>query len=503
MVKLQSSKLSLWVRIPLPLFVTPFMWRFIINIFFFLKNVFLQNRRLFMLLSLLLDWLIATFKVDILDAEGSDDEFLRTESSRYILFKGLYWSLIDFFFLYITSKNFSLYVRNNTTLYTTKKADQLSNNNFLRFNNSTTVKNNKQLFLYGLQSLWCHMRMWLLPISIIVLFVYYSFFIKSLPFSKVFFSYLLLGNMFYLLISGFVFFIKKYQYRLYTSSIQRFWRRSLIIFWAIEASLFSVFIYLIFNASQEPVHVYDNIQIYKTHFYSWRYFFAKIMLSTLLIVLTYMLLLSLKWNTFTKSNNIVFFITIILLYISWLEFYQLFHLMNCYGTSNWVYDFTEHLWNLELEFKRTRIVNHYVTIGLIAKFWHVVFAVVFWIFFILRCLESSRYRYPLLVANLQNFVIIYIMSWLYMYPWFKYTARKALDVPYFWFFVNNRRFGFYLFFNDIKLYSWALFDFFSQTFSYKGFTSKPFYYWHNSSIFLDNTQFRKHNIRDLFIRDLS
>jgi len=29
-----------------------------------------------------------------------------------------------------------------------------------------------------------------------------------------------------------------------------------------------VFVYLIFNASQEPVHVYDNIQIYKTHFYS-------------------------------------------------------------------------------------------------------------------------------------------------------------------------------------------------------------------------------------------
>ena len=74
--------------------------------------------------------------------------------------------------------------------------------------------------------------------------------------------------MFYLLFSGFVFFIKKYQYRLYTSVIQRFWRRTLIIFWAIEGSLFTCFVYLIFNASQEPVHVYDNIQIYKTHFYS-------------------------------------------------------------------------------------------------------------------------------------------------------------------------------------------------------------------------------------------
>ena len=87
-----------------------------------------------------------------------------------------------------------------------------------------------------------------------------------------------------------------------------------------------------------------------------------------MIVLTYLLLLSLKWNTFTKSNNLVLGITLILLYVAWLEFYQLFHLMNCYGNAHWFYDFNEHLWNLELEFKRTRIVNHYVTIGLVAKF---------------------------------------------------------------------------------------------------------------------------------------
>ena len=502
MVKLQSSKLSLWVRIPLPLFYILFMRSFTHSLLYFFKVVFLQNKQVYSLCFILLNWFLVTFCVSTLVVEESNTDFLKIENSKITLHKGLHWVIIDILLLYFLSNRFFYKNQNGVNAFTLKKTEQLLNNKFLLSNSTATAVNNKQIFLYGLQSMWNHMRMWILPISILLLFVYYSFFIKSLPFSKVVFSYLLLGNMFYLFVSGFVFFIKKYQYRLYTSAIQRFWRRSLIIFWIIEASLFSVFIYLIFNASQEPVHVYDNIQIYKTHFYSWRYFFVKIMLSTILIVLTYMLLLSLKWNTFTKTNNIVFFITIILLYISWLEFYQLFHLMNCYGTANWVYDFTEHLWNLELEFKRTRIVNHYVTIGLVAKFWHVVFAVVFWVFFILRGLESSRYRYPLLVANLQNFLIIYIMSWLYMYPWFKYTARKVMDVPYFWFFVNNRRFGFFLFFNDIKLYSWALFDFFEQTPFSKRFNIKTFFYWHNSSNFLNNTQFRKHNIRDVFVRDL-
>jgi hypothetical protein len=139
---------------------------------------------------------------------------------------------------------------------------------FYSFNNNINILSTKQLSYYGIKSIFNHSGVWLLPLLICFCFIYYSFFLKSLPFSKIFAGYIILGNMFYLLISGFVFFYKKYQYRLYTSAIQRFWRRTLIIFWAIEGSLFICFVYLIFNASQEPLHVYDNIQIYKTHFYS-------------------------------------------------------------------------------------------------------------------------------------------------------------------------------------------------------------------------------------------
>ncbi len=469
----------------------------------FLKKTIEQNKQINNLILLILDWLLIVFRVSRLEKPEADLSVLNTTREKQLLTTGLFFLVIDYTYMYLSS--LYLYINNyrNTSLVDVK-TQQLDNNNFYKFNNKTNIHSTQQLFLYGLKSVWKHLRLWLLPLVFFVGFVYYSFYLRSLPFSKIFAGYILLGNMFYLLISGFVFFIKKYQYRLYTSAIQRFWRRTLIIFWAIEASLFICFIYLIFNANQEPVHMYDNVQIYKTHFYSWRFFLIKIILSTLLIVFTYMLLLSVKWNTFTKTNNLVLFITVILLYIAWLEFYQLFHLMNCYGTANWVYDFSEHLWNLELEFKRTRIVNHYVTIGLIAKFWHVVFAVVFWVFFILRGLESSRFRYPLLSANLQNFLIIYIMSWLYMYPWFKYTTRKALDMPYYWFFVNNRKLGVFLFFNDIKLYFWGLLDFVTGFDRFNFFFKKsPFFYWHESSLFVGNTQFRKHNIRDLFIRSIN
>ena len=468
-----------------------------------IKKIITQNTHINNLLSLFVNWLLILFRLPKQEKIESDSSVINTIKEKYVLNKNVFLLLLDYIYLYVSS--FFCYFRGfKKTSLLEDKVKQLDNVSFYRFNNKNSMLSIQQLFLFGLRSIWKHLRYWILPILLFVGFVYYSFFLKSLPFSKIFAGYLLLGNMFYLLISGFVFFIKKYQYRLYTSVIQRFWRRTLVIFWAIEGTLFTCFVYLIFNASQEPIYVYDNIQIYKTHFYSWRFFLIKIILSSLLIIFTYMLLLSVKYNTFTKINNLVLVITVLLLYIAWLEFYQLFHLMNCYGTTSWVYDFSEHLWNLELEFKRTRIVNHYVTIGLVAKFWHIVFAVVFWIFFILRGLESSRIRYPLLSANLQNFLIIYFMSWLYMYPWFKYSSRKALDMPYFWFFINNRKLGIFLFFNDIKLYWWGLLDSVFYLDWYTTYFKKlSFHYWNASSLNIGSTHFRKHNIRDLFIRNIS
>ena len=238
-----------------------------------------------------------------------------------------------------------------------------------------------------------------------VTIVYYCLVVKMLPFTKIIFAWFLLTMFFYWLISGFVFFFKKYQFRYFTSSIQRFWRRSYVIFWAIEGFLFCIFIYLTLNANQEPVFMYDESQVYKTHLFSWRYFLIKIFPSTLLIIFSYFILLSLKWNVFSKSNFLCLLVTALLGFILWQEFYQFFHVMAFYGNLAWVYDVEEHLWNLEVEFRRTRITNHYVTICLVAKFWHLVFVVVFWMFFVLRCLEHGRIRYPLFSANFQNFII--------------------------------------------------------------------------------------------------
>jgi hypothetical protein len=236
--------------------------------------------------------------------------------------------------------------------------------------------------------------------------------------------------------------------------------------------------------------------------FSWKLFLLKLFPLTLLIIFTYFLLLSLKWNTFSKTNYLCLLITLLLFYTLWMEFYQFFHVISHYGNLSWVYDIEEHLWNLEAEFKRTRVSNHFVSICFMAKFWHVVFVFVFWMFFIFRGLEISRLRYPLLSANFQNFIIIYILGWIYMYPWIKYGVKKFLEMPYFWFYVNNRRLLVYMFFNDLKIFYYSIFEtirnnlFSPYNFNKFLFNKHAFYYWNESSVFTGYTQYRKNFIRE-------
>jgi len=295
-----------------------------------------------------------------------------------------------------------------------------------RSNFRGSLNSSKKNFLVGFIFFVKHLKFWVLPLVLFLVFFYFSIYMRSISFLKLLFAWFLVLNVGYWLISGFVFFIKKYKYNRFTSAIQRFWRRSFIIFWLIESSLFVVFIYLLFNASQEQVFAFDLIQLNKTRLYSWKFFIYKSFFVVLIIIMSYFVLVCAKWNTFSKLIIIVFAITATLTYVFWLEFYQFFYVLNWYGEISWFFDSEDKVWYAESVFKRARIVNHYTTICVIAKFWHIVFIYLFWVFFVLRSLEQKKISYILLSANLQNFIILYIMNWLLMYPWFKFIFRKFL-----------------------------------------------------------------------------
>lgn len=406
------------------------------------------------------------------------------------------YTLFDFAIISILSINDYLNKYTNTTRWS-NRVHQLVNFKY-ELSYSSKLSNISLVFMSAFSYMWSGLRYWIIGIVLALVAFYFLMYIRLLPFTKIVLEILLIAMFLYWLVSGFVFFIKKYQYSKFTSVIQRFWKRSYILFWMLETVVFLIFFYLTLNASEEPVYMYDQMKLFKTHLFSWRWFLVKLIPSIFLILIGYYILLNMRWGLFFKQSTVIFLMTLVLILIVWLEFYQFFHIVNWYANFNWVYDYDEFLWSLEIEGRRTRLANNYAALCLMAKFWHLIFIFVFWVFFILRINEIERIRYTLLAANLQNFIILYIMSWLYMYPWLKFLGRKYLDISYYWFFSNFRDLGVRIFFNDLYLFILGLTNWLSLTIVNFNFSTGLFYYWIGSSSTTGYTSFIKNGLLQSF-----
>ena len=280
-----------------------------------------------------------------------------------------------------------------------------------------------------------------------VLFLYVQLALEVLPLAKIFFTWCSVFFFLYLLLSGFVFFLKRYNFSKFTTIISRFWKRSFNIFWLLEGFVFACFIYLTFNSSSEVLYFYDYQALFKTHLFSFRIFFFKLLLITAIITFTYFLLGSFEFLKPAVVSFYILLISVMLLYTTWTEFTQFFHFINFCDYFTWNYNADSYEWVLENEFRKTRIVNNYVLVCVVAKFWHLIIIVLIWFFSANRILENSDSRKYLLGANLQNFIILYLLNWIAMYPWFKYIIRKYLSISYLWFCAQFRERFFSNFFN--------------------------------------------------------
>ena len=439
--------------------------------------------------------------------EAFKDEFSKIfVKEKYIslllernIFNIYFFSVLKFQYLFSNFENF----RVNYRLNFFKKGF------YMLYDQLGTPKNvflkNLTFFLSGWKYLISFFSKWVLPLSFLIIFVYFSLIIKSLPFNKVLFVWLSLFMVFYWLVSGFVFFFKKYQYAKFTSVVQRFWKRSLILFWLIEGGLLFVFIFLTLNSNNYLYNVVDQTQIFKTHLFSWKVFLLKIFPVTFLLLITYLFLLNNKWQPLNKNLILLSTITFLLLYITWIEFYQFYHVMSYYNNLNWGYEAGDKFWMIKIDLRKTSQTNHLVSLLLILKFWHVLFILSMWIFFVLRSDESERSRYPLISANFLNFVMLYVLTWIYMYPWFKWFFRRYLTYSYKWFYQNNRSLSLRLFFTDLRLLFLGFSDFRGILTYYTPmptFVTSLFFNWKTSNHSLGFVDFNKKFVSASILKDI-
>jgi hypothetical protein len=95
--------------------------------------------------------------------------------------------------------------------------------------------------------------------------------------------------------------------------------------------LISVFLFLTVNASQEPIYMYDQISVYKSHLFSWRWFIPKLIPWVLLTFLGIYIQAMVRWSSIGRQSPIILLTTVLVVYIFLVEFYQFYHVVSFYG----------------------------------------------------------------------------------------------------------------------------------------------------------------------------
>lgn len=276
-------------------------------------------------------------------------------------------------------------------------------------------------------------------------------FINKLFFAVNIIQMFFLFSFVYLLISGFLYFLKIYQYSKYTASIQRFWRRLFNIFWLSELSWFLVFIYCILTASHEPIH-YEERFLYKTQYLSSWFTLIIGNINTLLVIITLYCLLYFKLtNNYIQNNLLVVFIFIFILSFFFFEVYQFAYNIIYITEPGFLFNYTHNIFELNFDFSRFRPKVAVFMLTMIVKFWHCVFIVGSFFILLIKVSETKVLSLSFLSMSVQNFIIFYIMLFLVSIGWFKYIAKSYLRYFWYWFFMLPLKESYYIIFNNILI----------------------------------------------------
>lgn len=246
-----------------------------------------------------------------------------------------------------------------------------------------------------------------------------------------------LGFFFLWLMSGFNFFIKRYKNGKFTSSIQRFWKRTNAYFWLVEGFLFTLFFYYYVNSSQEPLYTYDESNLNQVFLPNLVAFFFTILVLLFIIFYSYYLILNIP--TMSSKQQILHLVvnSILMIYVFLLESYQFYYLVNTFYEISWDYLEEFKLWSLEFENPKIRVKTQYLTLALIAKYWHFIFIFFTWLFLLYKSYERKKIYYPIFGFLIQNCIILLLLNILFCVQWVKWIIRRYYDTVYYWFFTDT------------------------------------------------------------------
>jgi hypothetical protein len=322
----------------------------------------------------------------------------------------------------------------------------------------------------------------IIAVVLMVVYFLYTIFFFKIQFLKQLSVWFVIGMIYFWLMSGFNFFLKRYQYGKFTSQIQRFWKRTNTCFWLIEGFLILLFFYYYLNSSQEPLYMYDYSALNQEFLVPLHAIGTNIILLSLVIYFMYFTLLRINSNSWTQLNVYLTIISSFIFFSFFIETYQFYYVVSTFNERLWVFNEEENLWSIDIENPILRTKHQYLLVCLIAKYWHFLFIFLSWVFFLIKSFERKKITYVLFGANLQNMIILYILNFACYLQWFKWIYRRFFDLPYTWFFINvDNKFLFRLFF-EIKLFVLNFFNFNTNLSSFQTVVYKSLNLWNVDSL---------------------
>jgi len=290
----------------------------------------------------------------------------------------------------------------------------------------------------------------LLPLIITFFLFVYTIIYFQVNFWRQLATWLIIGLLFFWLISGFNFFLKRYSFGKFTSAITRFWKRTNIYFWLVEGFLFTLFFYYYLNSSQEPCYMLDSSSLNQSYLPN----LSNIYINSFILIATiaYYYYWTLNFPNFTVQQTIfsVLIITVYFLYTYIIESYQFYYTITLFFETIWNYLHEFNVWIQEYESPRLRVKHQYLILALIAKYWHFIFIFISWVFFALKIFEQKRSFYTHSGVNLQNLFILFWLNFLVVVQWFKWVERRFLDSSYYWFFTDSNYLFYFSFLSEFN-----------------------------------------------------
>lgn len=246
-----------------------------------------------------------------------------------------------------------------------------------------------------------------------------------------------LGFTLYWTCSIFIFLFKRSLYKSFTVVIQRYWKRTLYLFWCLEFYLFGIYLYLILVAPTEVEWLLDQPQLFTSKWWDGNLFFNKILLVLLVILLVIECSFILLYGNMLLLYILSLAITTLLLIIIFSDLTQTFLYSIYFSGIYWDFDMDTNTWALMTGIDKTRTVTQYIFLLTLLKFWHTVFIVGVWLVTTMFLVQSPYIGQGAFAANKQNFFFLYGFAFIWVLFLYKAFANYSYEYVYQWFFVNN------------------------------------------------------------------